>query len=56
MIGFIIENKGSKRPLKIFVVTVDEVEKITGLDFFSELPDVIEDKLEREVNINSWFK
>lgn len=56
MIAFIIENKGSNRPLKVFVVTVDEVEKITGLDFFSELPDIIEDKLEREVDVNSWFK
>ncbi len=56
MLGFILKNEGSNRPLKIFVVTVDEVEKITGFDFFSELPDIIEDKLERKVNINSWFK
>jgi endonuclease G len=56
MIGFILKNEGSNQPLKIFVVTVDEVEKITGLDFFSELPDIIEEKLEREVNIGLWFK
>ena len=54
MIGFILKNEGSNRPLKTFVVTVDEVEKITGLNFFSELPDVIEDKLESQSNINQW--
>jgi len=56
MIAFIIENKGNNQPLKTFVVTVDQVEKVSGLDFFSELPDIIEDKLERKVNISSWFK
>ncbi len=56
MIAFILENKGSKQPLKTFVVTVDDVEKVTGLDFFSELPDVIEDKLESKSDINQWDK
>ena len=56
MIAFILENKGSNQPLKAFVVTVDEVEKLSGLDFFSDLPDLIEDKLEKEVNIALWFK
>jgi len=56
MIAFILENKGCNQPLKTFVVTVNEVEKITGLDFFSELPDIIEDKLEKEVNIALWLK
>ena len=54
MIAFILENKGSNQLLKTFVVTVDEVEKVTGLDFFSELPDVIENKLESESNIDAW--
>jgi len=54
MIAFILENKGSKQPLKTFVVTVDDVEKLTGLDFFSEFPDIIEDKLESQSDINQW--
>jgi endonuclease G len=56
MIAFILENKGSNQPLKTFVVTVDDVEKITGLDFFSELPDIIENKLESQSNIDQWNK
>ena len=34
MIGFIIPNKPSKKRLSSFAVTVDEVEKVTGCDFF----------------------
>lgn len=33
--------------LGLYMTSVDEVERQTGLDFFSELPDDIEDKLER---------
>ena len=38
MIGFIIPNNGSTRPLQDFAVTVDAVEKETGLNFFSLVP------------------
>lgn len=54
MIGFIIPNQPTKRRLPSFVVTVDEIEKVTGYDFFSELPDVIEEKLEAEANFELW--
>ncbi len=32
-----------------FLVTVNEVEQMTGLDFFSELPDVLEEQLESQL-------
>jgi len=53
-IGFVFENKGSKKPLSAFAVTVDSVESLTGLDFFYKLPDDIEDTLERHMNIEDW--
>lgn len=53
-IGFIMKNEDSKLHLSNYVVSVDEVEKITGLDFFSELPDDIEDKLESEIHLEDW--
>ena len=34
MIGFILPNEGSNQPLAAFAVTVDAVEKATGLNFF----------------------
>jgi endonuclease G len=33
-------------PLEVFRVSVREIEELTGLDFFSELPDELEEKLE----------
>ena len=38
MIGFILPNEGSNKPLAAFAVTVDDVEKATGLNFFSKVP------------------
>lgn len=54
MIGFIIANKGSKKPLSFFAVTVDEVEEATGLDFFGSLPEDVQAKLESEIDISLW--
>ncbi len=34
--------------------TVDEVERITGLDFFPALPDDVERKVEAECNLADW--
>ena len=47
MIGFIIPHRSSDQPLQVFAVCVDEVEKQTGLDFFSKLPDDLEERLEK---------
>ena len=54
MIGFIIANKGSKLPLSTYAVTVDEVEEATGLDFFSSIPDEMENSLESHIDVKLW--
>ena len=46
MIGFIMPNKKLEKEIKHYQVTIDEVEKITGIDFFQNLPDSLENKLE----------
>ena len=38
-IAFLLENKSSGDDLFSFAVTIDSVEKVTGYDFFSNLPD-----------------
>jgi endonuclease G len=49
-IGFLIQNKGhSGQNYRDFQVTVDEIEAMTGLDFFSQLPDNLEDAMESEL-------
>ena len=54
MIGFILANEGSSKPLQSFAVTVDEVEAATGLDFFSEIPQPQQEQLESTLTFNAW--
>ena len=51
-IGYIFENNGSDRPYKVH--SIDEVEKITGMDFFPNLPDKIEDLVESHYEASDW--
>ena len=46
--AFLIENKAPEKDVyhSDFLVTVDEVESATGFDFFAELPDHVENKIE----------
>lgn len=53
-IGFIIPNRQIKTSFWNFAVSVDSVETLTGIDFFSALPDQLEQKLEAEPYLNSW--
>lgn len=48
-IGFIFENRAGHQPLTKYIVTVDSVEKRTGIDFFPALPDEVEKKIEGEL-------
>jgi endonuclease G, mitochondrial len=53
-IGFIIPNASSDEPLQNFAVTIDSVEKLTGLDFFPLLPDNQEKEIESKLCIKCW--
>lgn len=57
MIAFLLPNEGlfGKR-MNSYVVSVDEVEKATGLDFFAKLPADIQTKLEANSSWNDWTK
>lgn len=54
MIAFIFLNEHCNAELQSFVVTVDQVEEITGFDFFSALPDEEEAKMEAQISLNDW--
>ena len=54
MIGFVMRNESSKNQLQSFVVSVDSVEVLTGIDFFPLLEDSLETKFESLVEVNSW--
>ena len=53
-IGFVVKNNAGTKKKDQYVNTIDEVERITGYDFFSSLPDSIEEKVEAYANINDW--
>ena len=48
-VGFIMVNQSSSESIESFAVTIDSVETLTNLDFFSDLPDSIEQALESEI-------
>lgn len=54
MIAFLVPNVASDRPLYDFVVSVDRIEKMTGIDFFPELDDKIENQLEKSSDYKNW--
>jgi endonuclease G, mitochondrial len=54
MIAFLILNGKSTKPLQIYVVSVDSLESLTSIDFFPELPDSLENRLERSKDFIGW--
>jgi endonuclease G len=53
-IAFLLLHKESKKPLYDFVVSIDELEQKTGIDFFHDLPDDLENKLEKSSSYKGW--
>ena len=61
-IGFWFENKDYPQRTKAYflsirnelVRSVDEIEQLTGLDFFHALPKEIQDVVETQKNLNDW--
>ena len=54
MIAFVLPNEKGQKSLKEYVVSVDRVERLTGIDFFPQLIDEIEENLESKINLFNW--
>ena len=54
LIGFLVPHKDLQEDLKDFVVPVDSIEKLTGIDFFPALPDTMENQLEASKHPEQW--
>ena len=54
MIAFLVPNAKSNKPLYEFVVSVDSIEKMTGIDFFPKLDDKTENRLEKNSDYKAW--
>ena len=53
-IGFVLPNENSDLSLQSFAMTVDEVEDITGIDFYPALPDEEEEIIESRMSTSDW--
>ena len=53
-IGFILLHEKSNSSLKSFAVSIDEVERRTGIDFYYSLPDEIENQIESSIDVSKW--
>jgi endonuclease G len=54
MLGFLLSNAGASGSVQQFVVTIDALEQQTGIDFFPQLEDALEQSLESKVSVSGW--
>ena len=54
MIAFLVPAKKSDVPIYKFVVSVDAIEQLTGIDFYPKLEDKLEIELEKNSDYKSW--
>lgn len=54
MIGFLFPNEKTSEDHFAYAVSVDEIEKRTDLDFFSQLDDAVENQLESTFSTTVW--
>ena len=53
-IGFLYKNDSSSQSIRDCACSVDNIEELTGLDFFYSLPDDIENIVESDSNLSKW--
>ncbi|OGS74224.1 MAG: endonuclease [Flavobacteria bacterium RIFCSPLOWO2_12_FULL_35_11] len=53
-IAFLMPHEKSEKGLYQFISSIDEIEILTGIDFFPELPDKIENEIEKYTNYTNW--
>lgn len=54
-IAFLMKNEKSSASLQSFVVSIDRIESLTGLDFFPGISDELEEALEKANMTSLWF-
>jgi endonuclease G len=53
-IAFVLPNQGSKLPLMEFAISINELEKLTNIDFFYQIEDKLENTLESTICKTCW--
>lgn len=53
-IAFLMKHENSSLPLSSFAITVDSLEKVTNINFFSKLPLATQSSVEASINLSKW--
>ena len=53
-IGFLYKNEDGNRKMESYTNSIDQVERITGIDFFPALPDEVETAIESTARLSDW--
>ena len=53
-VAILIENRGSSESIKSFAVSIDELERVSGLDFFYKLSEETQLRIESRANTEMW--
>ena len=53
-IGYIVRNSDGTKKRDLYYNSIDQVERIIGMDFFPALPDDLEAKVEAIADVNDW--
>jgi endonuclease G len=54
VLAFLIPHKDTREPLINFLVTIDDLEEVSGIDFFNKMDKNIETRLEQSINTKHW--
>ena len=52
--AFVLPNEKSSQQLSFFAMSVDDLEDVSGLDFFPLIPDDLENQVESQFNYSDW--
>ena len=52
--GVVVRNNDGTKKRDLYYNSIDQVERITGMDFFSALPDELECEVEAEIDMAQW--
>ena len=53
-IAFLMPNANCSDPILMYAVSIDSVEVLTGLDFFTSLSEAVQEKLESITDVDPW--
>lgn len=52
--GFVVKNNAGTKKKDLYYNSIDQVERITGIDFFPILPDDLENEVESNLDMDLW--